>query len=156
VDPNTPAEEKGIDKQFEMEILIKCADTSNVLKPFPIAKKWAMRVTDEFFLQVIMQHAAMHLNALWHTATSCNSLQYTAKLCKTLHVTHRQNMGHASHRRVLPAGDTATQCNILQYTAAHCNILQLTAIYCNTLHYTAIHPSPQNGPCESQMVPFNR
>ena len=22
-----------------------------VLKPFPIAKKWAMRVTDEFFLQ---------------------------------------------------------------------------------------------------------
>ena len=34
-----------------MEILIKCADTSNVLKPFPIAKKWAMRVTDEFFLQ---------------------------------------------------------------------------------------------------------
>jgi len=39
VDPNTPAEEKGVDKQFEMEILIKCADTSNVLKPFPIAKK---------------------------------------------------------------------------------------------------------------------
>ena len=29
VDPNTPAEEKGVDKQFEMEILIKCADTSN-------------------------------------------------------------------------------------------------------------------------------
>jgi hypothetical protein len=52
VDPNTPVEEKGVDKQFEMEILIKCADTSNVLKPFPIAKKWAMRVTDEFFLQV--------------------------------------------------------------------------------------------------------
>jgi hypothetical protein len=26
-----------------------CACT--VLKPFPIAKKWAMRVTDEFFLQ---------------------------------------------------------------------------------------------------------
>lgn len=51
VDPSTPPEEKSVDKQFEMEILIKCADTSNVLKPFPIAKKWAMRVTDEFFLQ---------------------------------------------------------------------------------------------------------
>ena len=43
--------------QFEMEILIKCADTSNVLKPFPIAKKWAMRVTDEFFLQVGLSQA---------------------------------------------------------------------------------------------------
>jgi len=39
------------DVQLEMEILIKCADTSNVLKPFSVCKKWAMRVTDEFFLQ---------------------------------------------------------------------------------------------------------
>jgi len=51
VDPNTPPEERKLDRQFEMEIIIKCADTSNVLKPFIVAKKWAMRVTDEFFLQ---------------------------------------------------------------------------------------------------------
>mmetsp|Transcript_24007 Transcript_24007/g.78106 ORF Transcript_24007/g.78106 Transcript_24007/m.78106 type:complete len:293 (-) Transcript_24007:292-1170(-) len=50
-DPNTPPDDRKMDKQFEMEIIIKCADTSNVLKPFDIAKKWAMRVTDEFFLQ---------------------------------------------------------------------------------------------------------
>jgi hypothetical protein len=97
VDPTTLMEDGLIDKQFLMEIIMKCADTSNVgapclscidclspyasaspspspqhlsshpslslfptpthcprlqvLKPFPIAKKWAMRVTDEFFLQ---------------------------------------------------------------------------------------------------------
>jgi hypothetical protein len=98
VDPNTPAEEKGIDKQFEMEILIKCADTSNVLKPFPIAKKWAMRVTDEFFLQVIcniLQHSALHCSTLQHRATHCNTLQCTS-----------------AHR------------NILQYTAKHCKTLR--------------------------------
>jgi len=50
-EPSTPMEERVLDKQFGMEVLIKCADTSNVLKPFVIAKKWAMRVTDEFFLQ---------------------------------------------------------------------------------------------------------
>lgn len=50
-DPATPPDDRKIDKQFEMEIIIKCADTSNVLKPFNVAKKWAMRVTDEFFLQ---------------------------------------------------------------------------------------------------------
>lgn len=46
-----------VDKTFGMEILIKCADTSNVLKPFPVAKKWAVRVTDEFFLQGDMERA---------------------------------------------------------------------------------------------------
>lgn len=39
------------DKQFEVELLIKSADTSNVLKPFDVAKRWAIRITDEFFLQ---------------------------------------------------------------------------------------------------------
>mmetsp|Transcript_48086 Transcript_48086/g.120215 ORF Transcript_48086/g.120215 Transcript_48086/m.120215 type:complete len:345 (+) Transcript_48086:3-1037(+) len=48
---STPLEDRQIDSQFAMEVIIKCADTSNVLKPFAIAKKWAMRVTDEFFLQ---------------------------------------------------------------------------------------------------------
>jgi len=37
--------------QMEMELMIKSADISNVLKPFPIARRWALRVTDEFFGQ---------------------------------------------------------------------------------------------------------
>jgi len=40
-----------IDKHFEMELILKCADISNVLKPFATAKRWAIRVTDEFYLQ---------------------------------------------------------------------------------------------------------
>jgi len=35
----------------KLELLLKCADTSNVIKPFIIGKKWLMRVSDEFFLQ---------------------------------------------------------------------------------------------------------
>ena len=38
--------------QLEMELILKCADISNVLKPFPVARRWALRVTDEFFAQV--------------------------------------------------------------------------------------------------------
>ena len=41
----------GARKQFEMELLLKAADISNVIKPFPVAARWALRVTDEFFLQ---------------------------------------------------------------------------------------------------------
>ncbi|KAJ1482889.1 hypothetical protein T484DRAFT_3635774 [Baffinella frigidus] len=37
--------------QLEMELLIKCADISNVLKPFHIARRWALRITDEFLQQ---------------------------------------------------------------------------------------------------------
>uniref|UniRef100_A0A7S0VC46 PDEase domain-containing protein n=1 Tax=Hemiselmis tepida TaxID=464990 RepID=A0A7S0VC46_9CRYP len=54
----TPHEDKQLDPQFAMEVIMKCADTSNVLKPFDIAKKWAMRVTDEFFLQGDKERAA--------------------------------------------------------------------------------------------------
>jgi len=35
----------------EMELIIKCADVSNVCKPAKVARRWALRVTDEFFLQ---------------------------------------------------------------------------------------------------------
>ncbi len=35
----------------------RCADISNVLKPFDDAAEWAVRITDEFFSQVaIMIH----------------------------------------------------------------------------------------------------
>ncbi|KAJ1480609.1 hypothetical protein T484DRAFT_1668822 [Baffinella frigidus] len=42
---------RPVPKQLEMELIIKCADISNVLKPFHIARRWALRVTDEFFEQ---------------------------------------------------------------------------------------------------------
>jgi hypothetical protein len=45
------ADIKAEDKMLAMQVLMKCADTSNVIKPFGIAKKWAMRISEEFFLQ---------------------------------------------------------------------------------------------------------
>jgi len=42
----------GLDPLLYMELLLKCADISDGLKPFDITKKWALRITDEFFLQV--------------------------------------------------------------------------------------------------------
>ncbi|KAJ1486439.1 hypothetical protein T484DRAFT_1576213, partial [Baffinella frigidus] len=32
-------------------VLLKCADISNPAKRLPIACRWALRVTDEFFMQ---------------------------------------------------------------------------------------------------------
>lgn len=40
-----------VDTKLAMELIIKCADISNVLKPFPIMRRWGLRVTDEFFTQ---------------------------------------------------------------------------------------------------------
>jgi hypothetical protein len=37
--------------QLEMELIIKAADISNVVKPFAVARRWALRVTDDFFMQ---------------------------------------------------------------------------------------------------------
>jgi len=38
-------------KQAAMELLVKASDISNVVKPFAVARRWALRITDEFFLQ---------------------------------------------------------------------------------------------------------
>ena len=40
-----------MDKQMAMELMVKCADISNVIKPTGVARRWALRVTDEFFDQ---------------------------------------------------------------------------------------------------------
>jgi len=40
-----------MDKQLAMELMVKCADISNVVKPVAVARRWALRVTDEFFVQ---------------------------------------------------------------------------------------------------------
>eukprot|EP00287_Rhodomonas_sp_CCMP768_P003192 CAMPEP_0196720628 /NCGR_PEP_ID=MMETSP1091-20130531/3380_1 /TAXON_ID=302021 /ORGANISM="Rhodomonas sp., Strain CCMP768" /LENGTH=441 /DNA_ID=CAMNT_0042061923 /DNA_START=13 /DNA_END=1338 /DNA_ORIENTATION=+ len=45
------AGEAGRDVQHEMELLIKCADTSNVLRPRATARGWAIKIGDEFFAQ---------------------------------------------------------------------------------------------------------
>jgi hypothetical protein len=46
------------DLLFGMQLLIKAADISNPAKPFPVAAKWAVRVTDEFFQQGDMEAEA--------------------------------------------------------------------------------------------------
>ena len=48
---DNPAAE--MDKQLAMELMVKCADISNVIKPPEVARRWALRVTDEFFQQVL-------------------------------------------------------------------------------------------------------
>ena len=40
-----------MDKQLAMELMVKCADISNVVKPTVVSRRWAVRVTDEFFRQ---------------------------------------------------------------------------------------------------------
>jgi len=40
-----------MDKQMAMEFMVKCADVSNVIKPTEVARRWALRITDEFFDQ---------------------------------------------------------------------------------------------------------
>mmetsp|Transcript_63738 Transcript_63738/g.152430 ORF Transcript_63738/g.152430 Transcript_63738/m.152430 type:complete len:542 (+) Transcript_63738:191-1816(+) len=40
-----------LDLKFECQVLLKCADISNPAKRLPIACRWALRVTDEFFMQ---------------------------------------------------------------------------------------------------------
>mmetsp|Transcript_36321 Transcript_36321/g.58576 ORF Transcript_36321/g.58576 Transcript_36321/m.58576 type:complete len:859 (+) Transcript_36321:178-2754(+) len=48
----------GLDPLLYMELLLKCADISDGLKPFDITKKWTLRITDEFFLQGDMERAS--------------------------------------------------------------------------------------------------
>ena len=40
------------DVGWECQLLLKCADISNPAKRLPIACSWALRVTDEFYMQV--------------------------------------------------------------------------------------------------------
>jgi len=44
-------EERDVEIMKEMEIVIKIADIGNVGKPFPCAMKWAVRITEELFMQ---------------------------------------------------------------------------------------------------------
>ena len=46
-------------RQLTAELLIKCADTSNVVKPFPVARHWAVRTRCSSFSQ---SHACTHLS----------------------------------------------------------------------------------------------
>ena len=53
--PDAAQQEK--DMLLEMQLLLKCADLSNVFKPFSVAKEWAVRVTDEMFTQGDLERA---------------------------------------------------------------------------------------------------
>lgn len=60
------------DMLFGMQLLIKAADISNPTKPFPVAAKWAVRVTDEFF-----QQGAMESEAGLHVTPTCDRSKQT-------------------------------------------------------------------------------
>jgi hypothetical protein len=49
------AQASDMDRQFAMEAMLKCGDISNVIKPYGVAKKWAVRVSREFFAQGDME-----------------------------------------------------------------------------------------------------
>ena len=53
----TPVAAKSNDTHLWLELLVKAADISNVVKPFPVARAWAIRITDEFFLQGDLERA---------------------------------------------------------------------------------------------------
>ena len=40
-----------MDKPLGMELMVKCADISNVIKPTEVARCWALRITDDLFHQ---------------------------------------------------------------------------------------------------------
>ena len=44
--------------QVLMESLLKCADFADAIKPFHVHVQWAVRMTDEFFLQGDMERAS--------------------------------------------------------------------------------------------------
>jgi len=58
-----------MDKQLAMELMVKCADVSNVVKPTAVARHWALCVTDEFFRQGDVERA-MGMNV----SPSCDRL----------------------------------------------------------------------------------
>jgi hypothetical protein len=60
---NVVSKEKNFDsenyehRKLLANMLLKCADISNVIKPFPIAKRWAEIICQEFFMQGDMEKA---------------------------------------------------------------------------------------------------
>lgn len=51
-DPSIPEHKSSI-----LTALLKCADVSNPIKPFDVAKRWGMRVQEEFFAQGDVERA---------------------------------------------------------------------------------------------------
>ena len=48
----------GLDSLLYMQLILKCADMADPMKPFPVFAKWAVRMTDELFLQGDMERAS--------------------------------------------------------------------------------------------------
>jgi len=58
-----------MDKQLAMELMVKCADISNATNPAAVARRWALRITDEFFIQGDAERAMG-----MEVSTTCNRL----------------------------------------------------------------------------------
>jgi hypothetical protein len=72
-----------MDKQLAMELMVKCADISNVVKPVAVARRWALRVTDEFFIQGDAERAmGMEVSA------TCNRLAISRVALQTGFIDH--------------------------------------------------------------------
>ena len=75
--------ELEMDKQLAMELLVKCADISNVVKPAAVARRWALRITDEFFIQGDAERAmGMEVSA------TCNRLAISRVALQTGFIDH--------------------------------------------------------------------
>lgn len=78
--------EKKEDRILIMQFLLKCADISNVCKPWEVAKKWAERVSDEFFRQGDLEKSkgftpAPHMDRSKSSAskTTANFIDFVAR-----------------------------------------------------------------------------
>ena len=72
-----------MEKQLAMELMVKCADISNVVKPAAVARRWALRVTDEFFIQGDAERAmGMEVSAI------CNRLAISRVALQTDFIDH--------------------------------------------------------------------
>ena len=49
---------QDMEVQLFMESLLKCSDFADAVKPFHVHAQWAVRMTDEFFLQGDMERAS--------------------------------------------------------------------------------------------------
>ena len=72
-----------MDKQLAMQLMVKCADISNVVKPAAMARRWALRVTDECFNQGDAERAmGMEVSA------TCNHLAISRVALQTGFIDH--------------------------------------------------------------------
>ena len=117
-----------MDKQLAMELMVKCADVSNVVKPTAVARRWALRVTDEFFLQGDAERAmGMEISpicdrfSISRVAVQTNFIDYLAAplfslLAATFHPVRNGPGGSRPNRQGLEAPLAQLRRNRALYT----------------------------------------